>query len=422
MLYNSRTVSFFKRVRQMLPGPSDKMMCMARRGAAMLLAAVLAAGTLPVPVLAEQQVTPTPTPDPHGPWYYEPAQTDSLPGWPAGPGIESQCAVMIDLSNGGILYSKNADMVMYPASITKILTCLLAVENLDPAMSFVMTESAAFGIESGSSSIYADTDEVFTVEQAIMALMLESANEMALMLGELVSGSEKKFVEMMNERVVKFGCTHTHFNNPNGLPDENHYTTASDMAKIAFECWKDPRFRHYVTTSYYDIPPTNKQSETRYMSNHHKMMEGKDYAYDGVLGGKTGYTEAAGNTLVTYAQRGDLSLAVVILNSPGTTYGDTAALLDYGFASFGRKDMTGVMRRETPEEAVTSEFRALAGYRAPFPAAQRTSGFTITVPEGVSADRIDVIRIPHKNAPGRPFNEYVYYYEGNRAGSGWEYL
>ncbi len=390
--------------------------------AVLMSAAVLAACAVPSYVMAEQTASPTPTPDPHGPWYYEPAQTDALPGWPAGPGIESQCAVMIDLENGGVLYSKNADMVMYPASITKILTCLLSVENLDPAMSFVMTESAAFGIESGSSSIYADTDEVFTVEQAIMALMLESANEMALMLGELVSGSEKKFVEMMNERVAKLGCTHTHFNNPNGLPDENHYTTASDMARIAFACWKDPRFRHYVTTSYYDIPPTNKQSETRYMSNHHKMMEGKEYAYDGVLGGKTGYTEAAGNTLVTYAQRGELSLAVVLLNSPGTTYGDTAALLDYGFAYFSRKDMTGVMDRETPEEAVTSEFRALALYREPSLPARRVTGLTITVPEGVSQDRIDVIRVPHKNAPGRPYNEYVYYYGGSRVGSGWEYL
>ena len=399
-----------------------------RRKGGRLSALILALCVLTLEVLAPavyaETVTPTPTPDPHGAHYYEAAQTDALTLWPAGPSVEAQAAVVIDLANGGILYSKNADTVLYPASITKILTCLLAVENLDPEMSFTMTQSAAFGIESGSSSIYADTDEVFTVEQAIMALMLESANEMALMLGELVSGSEKKFIELMNERAVKMGCTHTHFNNPNGLPDENHYTTAGDMAKILRACWQNPRFRHYVTTSSYDIPPTNKQPETRYMSNHHKMMEGKDYAYDGVLGGKTGYTMAAGNTLVTYARRGQLSLGVVVLNCPGNTvaYSDTAALLDYAFGNFKRLYMGSVMDKLHGNYSISDQFRNLAGAKPlTFP------GFTtgtpyITVPEGITADRIDVIRVPHRNAAGLPYNEYVYYYEGNRTGSSREFM
>ena len=400
-----------------------KRKTVVKRAAAwwVLLALAFSAFALPAAVFAEQ-VTPTPTPDPHGVYYHEAAQTDSLAGWPAGPEIEGQAAVVIDLSHGGILYSKNADTVLYPASITKILTCLLAVENLDPSMSFVMSESAAFGIESGSSSIYADKDEVFTVEQAIMALMLESANEMALMLCELVSGSEKKCSELMNERAVSMGCTHTHFNNPNGLPDENHYTTAGDMARIAYYCWKNPEFRRYVTTSFYEIPPTNKQPETRYMANHHKMMEGKEQAYEGVLGGKTGYTQAAGNTLVTFAQRGELSIGSVVLNSVGGAYEDTAKLLDYGFGNFVHLDMTARMNTVKPNYSISDGYRALAGYEKLTWPAYTAEPPVVTVPAGITPERIAAIRVPHRNIAGRPWNEYVYFYEGNRVGISKEYM
>ena len=113
------------------------------------------------------------------------------------------------------------------------MTALLVCENLDMNDSLTMSEAAAYGIEAGSSTIYAETGEVFTVEQAVMALMLESANEMALALAEKTSGSVKKFVELMNQRAAQLGCKHTHFNNPNGLHDEKHYTTANDMMKIA---------------------------------------------------------------------------------------------------------------------------------------------------------------------------------------------
>lgn len=124
------------------------------------------------------------------------------------------------------------------------------------------------------------------MEQCLMALMLESANEMALGIGEEVSGSVKKFVELMNTRAAQLGCKNTHFNNPNGLPDPTHVTTASDMAKIAKAAWQNPLCRKFFTTDLYNIPPTNIFNETRYLLNHHKMMAGRDYAYDGVLGGK----------------------------------------------------------------------------------------------------------------------------------------
>ena len=240
----------------------------------------------------------TPTPDPHTEYYSQKADTDSTTGWPAGTQIEAQAAVLMDLNTKAILYSKNANTKLYPASITKLLTCLLGCENLDINAQITLSEQAAYGIEAGSSTIYGDAGEVFTVEQCLMGLMLESANEMALAIGEEVSGSVKKFVELMNTRAQQLGCKNSHFNNPNGLPDETHVTTASDMAKIAKAAWQNPLCRKFFTTDLYEIPPTNKFTETRYLLNHHKMMSGRDYAYDGVLGGKTGYTTAAGNTLI----------------------------------------------------------------------------------------------------------------------------
>lgn len=287
-------------------------------------------------VTSDETVQATPTPDPHTEYYSQEPDSNQIAGWPTGPNIEAEAGILMDLNTGTILYSKNMDKQLYPASITKIMTLLLACENLELTDSLTMSQSAAYGIEAGSSTIYAEAGEIFTVEQCMMALMLESANEMALALGEQTSGSVKKFVELMNQRAKELGCTNTHFNNPNGLPDETHYTTAHDMALIARAAYLNPKSRRIMTTSYYEIPPTNIRSETVYMSNHHKMMSGKEYAYSGVLGGKTGYTVVAGNTLVTYAKRGNMTLVSVVLQSVGGGYSDTAALLDYGFNQFER--------------------------------------------------------------------------------------
>ena len=141
----------------------------------------------------------------HSETYSQAADTDLVKGWPEGPKIEGQSAVLMDAVTDTILYSKNADDRLYPASITKIMTAFLACEYLDMNDTITMSEAAAYGIEAGSSSIYAETGEVFTVEQALMALMLESANEMALAIAEKTSGSVKKFVELMNQRAVQLG-------------------------------------------------------------------------------------------------------------------------------------------------------------------------------------------------------------------------
>ena len=360
-------------------------------------------------------VTATPTPDPHTEFYDQAASTDNIPGWPQGPKIEGESAILVDMITGTVLYAKNADKVQYPASITKIMTALLAAEHLDMKDKLVMSESAAHGITiSDSSSIYADTGEELTIEQAMMAVMLQSANEMTLALAEETSGSVKKFVELMNLKARLLGCTGTHFNNPNGLPDELHYTTASDMAKIARAAWFNPTFRKYATTTYYEIPPTNKFAETRYLLNHHKMMKGNTRAYEGVLGGKTGYTDATGNTLVTYARRGNLYLVSVVMKSVNGAYSDTAALLDYGFNSFTRS----AVKTEPEKIAVSclpSEKYILKDYKDSV-LFYRVQTPSVTLPNGTDINTLNKSRKFKKNPAGLPLLEITYSFNGQQTG------
>ena len=360
-------------------------------------------------------VTATPTPVPHTEYYEQAPDTDSIEGWPQGPKIEGESAILVDMVTGAVLYSKNADKVQYPASSTKIMTSLLAAEHLNMKDKIVMSQSAAYGITiSDSSSIYADTGEEFTTEQAMMAVMLQSANEMTLALAEETSGSVKKFVELMNLKAKQLGCTGTHFNNPNGLPDELHYTTASDMAKIARAAWYNPTFRKYTTTTYYEIPPTNKFAETRYLLNHHKMMKGNTYAYEGVMGGKTGYTDAAGNTLVTYAKRGNMRLVSVVMKSINGAYADTAALLDYGFNNFTR---TAV--KTEPETMSVSYLPAekyiLKDYKD-CTLCHRYQIPSVTLPNGADISTLNSSRSLCKNSVGLPILEITYSFNGQRTG------
>lgn len=355
----------------------------------------------------------------HSATYSQAADTDSIKDWPTGPNIEGQSAVLMDAVTDTILYSKNANDQLYPASITKIMTALLACENLDMDDTLTMSQEAAYGIEAGSSSIYAETGEVFTVEQALMALMLESANEMALALAEKTSSSVKKFVELMNQRAAQLGCKNTHFNNPNGLPDETHYTTASDMMKIAKAAWYNPRFRKFVTTQTYEIPPTNKQPETRYLLNHHKMMSGQSYAYDGVMGGKTGYTNVAGNTLVTYAKRGNSILIAVVLNSTNGAFPDTASLFDYGFDNFEKVDMN-VDSNPAPVKFLPCEKHLLKdnGNRCSFYYMRHVY---VTVPVGTDVTQLVKKQKTLNNSVGPKRIKSKYYFNDHMVGYGMQY-
>lgn len=285
----------------------------------------------------------------------------TLVKWPAGPkagSLSSDSAIVMELSTGEVLYKKNIHKKHYPASITKILTAMLTAENCSNSEVVTFSESAAHGISSGDSTVYSDPGEKLTVEQCLYAIMLESANEVCLGAAEHVSGSVKNFVDEMNTRVRELGLTDTHFNNPNGLPDPKHYTTAYDMAVIAREAMKNQTFRKVTATKSYVMAKTNTHKEKRYWNNHHQMVNAykyPKYAYKYCIGGKTGYTNAARNTLVTYAEKDGMELVCVIMKADGPTQGepneytDSTKLLNFGFEQY-KKYTVDEQKSEINEE------------------------------------------------------------------------
>ncbi|NDO45721.1 D-alanyl-D-alanine carboxypeptidase family protein [Clostridium sp. MD294] len=250
--------------------------------------------------------------------------------------INADAAILIDATTGEILFEKNSNKREYPASITKIMTALLAFEANKMNEIITFSHNAIYGIEPGSSHIALQEEEQITMEQAIYALLLRSANEAALGIAEQIDASVEKFAEHMTTRAKELGCKNTNFVNPHGLHDENHYTTAYDMALIAKEALKFQEFRKIIKTIYYEIPPTNKQNETRYLYGQHQMIKPPSiYVYEGCEGGKTGFTNEAQNTLVTYAKRDNTELIAVVFQCKGVQhYEDTIKLFDYGFSHY----------------------------------------------------------------------------------------
>lgn len=184
--------------------------------------------------------------------------TNSISGWPQASDISSEAAVVMENTTNTILYSKNADEVLFPGSTVKIMTCLLALENTQLTDEVTMTATGVSGVTDGGASISSQVDEVFTVEQCLYAIMVASANDIALQIAEHVGGSVDGFVQQMNSRAQELGCTNTVFTNPTGLPDDNQHTTAHDMALIMQAAIQNESFRTIAAATSYTIPATNK--------------------------------------------------------------------------------------------------------------------------------------------------------------------
>lgn len=268
--------------------------------------------------------------------------------WPKGPSVDADSAILMDLSTGLILYEKNSHKEQYPASITKIMTTLLAIENCSMGEIVTFSHDAIFGIETGSSHIGIDVGEKLTLEQCLYAIMLASANEVSWGVAEHISGSVSSFADLMNQRAKELGCKNTHFVNANGLHDDNHYTSAYDMALISRQAMKYSTFRKITSTKRYTIPPTNKHENENAFLNHHQMLYGykyPKYEYEYCIGGKTGYTTKAGSTLVTFAAKDGIELVCVVMRangaaSPENEYTDTTALFNFGFENYKKYEIT----------------------------------------------------------------------------------
>ena len=251
------------------------------------------------------------------------------------PAVISESAVLMDADSGQILYGKNMDEVLYPASITKIMTALVALEQGQLTDIITMSHDAVFTVERGSSHIALDEGEQISLDNALYALAIASANDAANGIAELIGGSIPHFAELMNRRAVEAGALNTHFSNANGLPDPTHVTTARDMALITRAAVNTQGWTDYFGAPRYEIPPTNLMAEVRAMYSYNSFLNGERHL-DGVIACKTGYTNEAFHTLVTVVRRNGRTLIAVVMKSQlkSAKWDDTEALIEYGFSQF----------------------------------------------------------------------------------------
>lgn len=243
--------------------------------------------------------------------------------------ITAASAVVMEAKTGTIVYKKNADEQRPPASTTKIMTALLTLEKKGDSLNEVAVASKK-AANIGESSIWLIEGEKLKLSDLLYGLLLNSGNDAAITLAEYIGGSEEKFVELMNQRAQELGAIHTHFANPNGLPNEEHYTTAKDLALITRYALENPKFAQIVSTKTKDIPwPGHEWS--RHLLNTNKLL----WRLEGANGVKTGFTDKAGHCLVSSAKRNGQQYIAVVLGS-SNVWDDSTKLLEYAFANFER--------------------------------------------------------------------------------------
>ncbi|WP_353106347.1 D-alanyl-D-alanine carboxypeptidase family protein [Acetoanaerobium noterae] len=266
---------------------------------------------------------------------------------PIEPDISAEAAILIEIDSGEILYEKNANAPMYPASTTKIMTALLALEHLNLEDKITVPEDMG---PADGSAMYLLPGEVFTVRELLDGLLVKSANDAAVLLARTISGDIQSFATLMNQRAKDIGCTNTSFANPNGLHDPSHTTSAHDMALIAREAMKNATFRELVSQVNVTLDETPQTPEKRYFRNTNrflwstsKIIYNNEYIpikYEVVDGIKTGYTGEAGNCLVSSGKKNDIRVISVVFKASGyDVYRDSRLLLDYGFDNFEKKTL-----------------------------------------------------------------------------------
>ena len=270
-----------------------------------------------------------------------PIQSNEIPDWPEGPAIGAQSAILMEMNTHTILYAKNIDEKLYPASTTKILTCLLAAQNCNLNDTVTFSHSAVYEVPSDGSNMGMDEGESITLEQAMYGVLVGSANEAASAVGEHVAaclGKEattQAFAEIMNEKASALGCKNTHFVNANGLYDDNHYTSAYDLALIGCEFFNNEILCKMSSTPTYNIPPTATQPDDIWINSKNKLFKNREFAYPYLLGSKTGFVSQSRQTLVSGAEKDGMKLVcVVFMEETPAQFEDTVKLFNYGFENF----------------------------------------------------------------------------------------
>lgn len=328
-------------------------------------------------------------------------ESNSLQGWPQGPQIYGNSGIVMDMNSGAVLYAKKIDDQHYPASITKLLTALVALENSSLDDQVYFSENSTSFLEWGDASIGMTPGEILSMNDALYGMLLASANEVSYAIAEsvgtLMGGGYDTFIQAMNDRSAELGCTGSHWVNANGLHDDQHYTTAHDMALIASAVYQFEEFRTVTQTLNYTIGPTNLVGESRTFQQNHKMLWPENYYYyEYCTGGKTGYTDQSRTTLVTMADNGDLQLVAVILQDDGDVYVDTRAMFDYAFGNFSKVLLKDQERPEGVRSYVDE---------APY----------VLLPSGIDFSSLEneIEITDEKEAAGT----ITYYYEGQDVGS-----
>lgn len=338
--------------------------------------------------------------------------------WPEAPEISAEAAVLIEADSGTVLYAKNADSKRYPASITKILTALITIENCDLSDTLVFEGEALAPLPDGYVSIEPAEGEMMSVEDCLNGLLLKSANDAANALAVHNSGTIAAFAKVMNRRAAQAGAAHTHFTNPSGLADKNHYTTPYDMAMIMRACIQHEEFLQIAGSTSYTIPATNAHG-ARYVEMRHEMLkQGTEFYYPYCKAGKTGFTSESGYTLITYAQKDGVNLIACVMQcEKGEQYRSTRALFDYGFDHF--QVLTGKEADDDRSRLMTDSFalnqiQTRRDFRL-----EKTGSSSLILPKGLTMANLETVLryLDPKEEEDGCFAEAVYQYEGMTLGT-----
>ncbi len=350
-----------------------------------------------------------------------PQQVKAEGGWPQGPDVSpSEGAFMMEMDTGTVLYDKNATEAMYPASITKVMTVLVALENstMDEIVTF--SADAVFKNEGDTSHISRDLGEEMTMEQCLYAVMLESANECAYAVAEHVGTKigtgYASFIEKMNEKAKELGCVNTHFSNPNGLHADDHWTCPHDMGLIGAAAYKNENFRIICGTRRYVIPPTNKHADPTPLNQHHAMISDRStikYLYEHAKGGKTGFTDQARNTLITFAEKDGMKLVCVIMKSSNPLhYQNTTDLFEWGFNNFQKLNIA-----ENEQSISEEKLKDMGILNTNQEFVSLSKNASIVLPNGVAFSEAQISREDNNSYGSKTLARLKYVYEGRDVGS-----
>ena len=272
--------------------------------------------------------------------------------------IYSEGAILMDSSTGKVLYGKNEDEKLYPASTTKILTAILAIEKCNLTDKITASNTAVMSIPAGYSNAAIQPGEALTVQELLDLFLIHSANEVGFIFAEHISGSAEDFATLMNQKATEIGCKNTHFTNPSGLHDSEHYSTAYDMALIARYCMKNETFRNIVSKTSCTVKATDKYEERYFKNTNDLIIPSSKYYYEYAIGIKTGFTTQAKNCLISASLKDGLELITVSLGAEATEdgrsgrYVDTLNLFEYGFSNY---KIQQVATADTAVEEITIE-------------------------------------------------------------------